>query len=104
MMASRSSSGTPNDKAARNAWDTRNAPAFVQKRLEAFRKDVAKEKACRADKKCMATRETKKAAKKAEEQFFAEVVNPMCLADQDREAALAAMAHERANPSGYVRG
>ena len=59
---------------------------------------VAKEKACRADKKCMGDR----AARKAEEQFLAAVVQPMCRADQDREAALADMAHERANPSGYV--
>jgi hypothetical protein len=59
---------------------------------------VAKEKACRADKKCMADR----AARKAEEQFFATVVQPMCQADQERESALADMAHERANPSGYV--
>jgi hypothetical protein len=59
---------------------------------------IAKEKACRADKKCMEAR----AARKAAEQFFASVVAPMCEADQAREAALAAMAHERANPSGYV--
>jgi hypothetical protein len=59
---------------------------------------VAAEKACRVDKKCMGAR----AARKTEEEFFASVVSPMCGADQSREQALAAMAHERANPSGYI--
>jgi hypothetical protein len=59
---------------------------------------VAKEKACRADPKCMGVR----TARKAEEAFFASVVQPMCSADQGREAAIADMARERANPSGFV--
>jgi hypothetical protein len=57
-----------------------------------------KERACRADKKCMAAR----AAKKAEEQFYANVVAPMCMADKEREQAQADIANERANPSGVV--
>jgi hypothetical protein len=40
--------------------------------------------------------------KRAEEQTFNDVIRPMCLADQDREEAAADMAHEKANPSGYV--
>jgi hypothetical protein len=75
--------------------DFDNTAAKVVDDLQA---SVTKEKACRADKKCMDAR----AAKKAEEQFFTSVVQPMCQADQDREAAVADMAHERANPSGYV--
>lgn len=59
---------------------------------------VAQEQACRADKKCMVAR----AVKKAEEQFFANVVQPMCQADMAKEAATQDMATERANPSGYV--
>lgn len=59
---------------------------------------VAAEQKCRADVKCMSAR----AARKAEAEFFGSVVAPMCEADQNREQATAAMAHERANPSGYV--
>jgi hypothetical protein len=59
---------------------------------------VAKERACRADKKCMAGR----VARKAEAEFFEAVVSPMCMADQQREAAQEDMARERRNPSGYV--
>lgn len=59
---------------------------------------VAKERACRADGKCMAAR----AAKRAAEEFFTSVVAPMCNADKSREAALASIAKERANPSGVV--
>lgn len=57
-----------------------------------------RERACRANKKCMAVRATRK----AEEQFFASVVSPMCEADKLREQARADMARERANPSGFV--
>jgi len=69
--------------------------AAVNDTLGRIRAKVAKEKACRADEKCIGPR-------RAEQQFFASVVLPMCTADQARQEAIAAMAHERANPSGYV--
>lgn len=59
---------------------------------------LAAEQGCRATPKCMVDR----AARKAEEKFFADVVAPMCDADQRREAATAEMVRERSNPSGYV--
>jgi hypothetical protein len=59
---------------------------------------VAAERACRGDAKCVAAR----AAKKAEADFFAAVVSPMCEADKIRELAAADIARERANPSGVV--
>jgi hypothetical protein len=66
--------------------------------LDEILRFVAKEKACRAEKKCMADR----AAKRAEEEFRTAVVSPMCEAEQSIVAASNAMARERANPSGYV--
>jgi hypothetical protein len=85
------------DLAGKRPSDAEKATA-AESILAPIRANVAKEKTCRADKKCMEAR----AARKAAEQFFDSVVRPMCEADQAREAALAAMAHERANPSGYV--
>lgn len=59
---------------------------------------VAMEKTCRSDPKCTGPRN----ARKAEESFRFNVLDPMCGADRLREKALADIAHERANPSGYV--
>ena len=79
-----------------------NAPGevdeYASKLAALVAKMVTNERACRADKKCVDAR----AAKKAEAAFFAAVVSPMCAADKAREMAAADMAHERANPSGYV--
>lgn len=70
----------------------------VAEALAEMRGFIAKERACRADGKCMAAR----AARKAAEEFFTSVVSPMCEADKSREAAEAGIAKERANPSGVV--
>ena len=86
---------------SKDVSETKKAGA-IEATMVHIRQGVAKEKACRADKKCMAARAAKAEAKRAEEQFFDSVVQPICTADQAREAALAAMARERANPSGYV--
>jgi hypothetical protein len=59
---------------------------------------VDKERACRVDARCTAAR----AAKRAEAEFVSSTVDPMCELDQRREQAIAYMAHEQANPSGYV--
>lgn len=59
---------------------------------------VANERVCRASTKCLGDR----AKAKAEADFFVAVVNPMCVADQDKEFATADIQHERSNPSGYV--
>jgi hypothetical protein len=67
---------------------------IVEGSLAIVSADVTKEKACRVDAKCM--------AKRREAQFVQNVVNPMCEADQEREEALSGIAHENANPSGYV--
>jgi|CZKU01.1.fsa_nt_gi hypothetical protein len=72
--------------------------AEVSADLEQIRAAVTREQTCQADKKCMADR----AARKAEEKFFAEVVSSLCVADKDREQAQADIARERANPSGVV--
>ena len=72
-----------------------HATAALTEPLDAL---VAGELACRAAPKCLAARE----AAKAEATFFGATVQPMCLAEQDREAAAASLARERANPSGVV--
>jgi hypothetical protein len=66
----------------------------VEAAVGTVREGVAKERACRADAKCM--------AKRKEKAFFTQVVQPMCQADQEREGALQGIAREKANPSGYV--
>ena len=70
----------------------------AEKGIAEIERFQANERACRSDKKCMADR----AARKAEEKFFAETVAPLCETDKEREQALADIAHERANPSGVV--
>jgi hypothetical protein len=66
----------------------------VDKARAELQASVDKEKSCRADAKCMGAR--------AEVTFEESVVTPMCVADKERETAVADLAHERANPSGVV--
>ena len=72
--------------------------ASVAGAVAEVRANVDREIACRSNKGCLERR----AAKKAEEEFNANVVVPMCLADQQRESAQKDMDNERANPSGYL--
>jgi hypothetical protein len=69
-----------------------------QKAIAAVGRDVAAEKACRLDPKCVADR----AARRAEEAFRRDVLGPLCDIDQQREDLARQLAFERANPSGFV--
>jgi hypothetical protein len=73
-------------------------PQAARVALDAMTSDAAKEKACRADAKCLNDR----AVKRADADFTETVLSPLCGYDEHRAAAAAALARERANPSGFV--
>jgi hypothetical protein len=74
------------------------AIAGLAKLAEEVAKEVADEKKCRADKKCVAARE----AVRAEKKFVQEVLGPLCGASVDLERNRAIIVREKANPSGVV--
>jgi hypothetical protein len=86
----------PGEVARMNAiFDNWGLPHFDAPDIVAL---IGAEKACRASPKCLADRQ----AAKEEQAFFTGIVQPMCVADQDREIARADLARERSNPSGVV--
>jgi len=75
-----------------------NSAALVATAVTEIHGIVAKEHACRIDKKCMKVR----ADKAAEDLFFAGVVSPMCVLEARIANARKAIAKEKANPGGVV--